>query len=157
MTEKLSRRGRYPLGDRITLKEGKDFGLDRSERMRLNLGWEKNPKVVAVWTGDKRPPRAGEWYLSGSLITAYRALNDLITPYHIAVLKSTMGKKIEKVEITLECEECHRREIATITKEKGKKTLSFPEIHKFLEEKNMDFSMHYCPERQERTGFANNH
>lgn len=36
------------------------------------------------WTGEKRPPKAGEYYLSGAIIAAYRALNDLSDPYHIA-------------------------------------------------------------------------
>jgi len=42
--------------------------------------------VRAVWTGEKRTPRAGEWYLSGAAVEAYRTKNDLSTPYHIATL-----------------------------------------------------------------------
>lgn len=34
-------------------------------------------------TGEKRPPRKGEWYLSGAIPAAYRAPNDLSTPYII--------------------------------------------------------------------------
>ena len=37
-------------------------------------------------TGEKRPPKSGEWYLSGAIIEAYRAPNDLSTPYLIARL-----------------------------------------------------------------------
>lgn len=37
-----------------------------------------------VSTGIKRPPRKGEWYLSGAIVSAYRAPNDLDTPYLIA-------------------------------------------------------------------------
>jgi hypothetical protein len=29
--------------------------------------------VRAVWTGEKRKPRKGEWYLSGAIIEAYLA------------------------------------------------------------------------------------
>lgn len=36
-------------------------------------------------TGEYRPPRRGEYYLSGAIICAYRALNDLETSYWIAV------------------------------------------------------------------------
>ena len=36
-----------------------------------------------VKAGEKRPPRKGEWYLSGAVPTAYRAPNDLNTPYII--------------------------------------------------------------------------
>lgn len=36
------------------------------------------------WNGEKRPPRKGEFYLSGSRIVAYRAGGDLSYAYHIA-------------------------------------------------------------------------
>lgn len=37
------------------------------------------------WTGEKRPPLKGEYYLSGSIITAYKCEGDGMTyPYHIA-------------------------------------------------------------------------
>ncbi len=36
------------------------------------------------WTGEKRPPKAGELYLSGAEIAAYRTQGDLSYPYHIA-------------------------------------------------------------------------
>lgn len=35
-------------------------------------------------TGEYRQPRRGEFFLSGAIITAYRAPNDLSTPYWIA-------------------------------------------------------------------------
>jgi hypothetical protein len=35
-------------------------------------------------TGEHRPPRAGEWYLSGAITAAYHALADLSTAYNIA-------------------------------------------------------------------------
>jgi hypothetical protein len=35
-------------------------------------------------TGEHRPPRAGEWYLSGAITAAYHAMGDLSTAYHIA-------------------------------------------------------------------------
>lgn len=38
------------------------------------------------YTGEKRPPLRGEWFLSGASVAAYRAPNDLSTPYHIAKL-----------------------------------------------------------------------
>lgn len=38
----------------------------------------------AQWTGEKRPPRAGEWYLSGAVVEAYRALSNQTTTFHIA-------------------------------------------------------------------------
>lgn len=43
-------------------------------------------------TGEKRPPKKGEWFLSGAIVEAYYAPNDLTTPYHIARLIPPMGK-----------------------------------------------------------------
>lgn len=40
----------------------------------------------ALSTGEFRPPKKGEWYLSGATVEAYYAPNDLSTPYHIARL-----------------------------------------------------------------------
>jgi hypothetical protein len=34
-------------------------------------------------TGELRPPKKGEWYLSGAIPGAYLAKADLSTPYHI--------------------------------------------------------------------------
>lgn len=42
--------------------------------------------IRAVNTGAKRPPERGEYYLSGAIVCAYRAPNDLPTAYHIARL-----------------------------------------------------------------------
>lgn len=36
-------------------------------------------------TGEFRPPLKGEWYLSGAIVEAYLAPNDLSTEYWIAV------------------------------------------------------------------------
>ena len=40
----------------------------------------------AVKTGEKRPPKAGEWFISGAIPEAHRATNDLRDPYLIAKL-----------------------------------------------------------------------
>ena len=47
---------------------------------------EPSHKVRARWTGEKRPPLKGEWFLSGSIISAYQTRNDLSMDYHIAEL-----------------------------------------------------------------------
>jgi len=36
-----------------------------------------------VWTGEKRQPKAGEYYLSGAIPQVYRAMGDSSYPYHI--------------------------------------------------------------------------
>ncbi|MCY1283632.1 hypothetical protein D9M68_818040 [compost metagenome] len=44
-----------------------------------------NNSLQAAWDGEPaRPPRKGELYLSGALVTAYRAPADMDTPYFIA-------------------------------------------------------------------------
>jgi hypothetical protein len=35
-------------------------------------------------TGEFRPPKRGEYYLSGAIIAAYKAYNDLTTPFWLA-------------------------------------------------------------------------
>lgn len=67
---KLRHNQTYPRVDPLRKDEKELFG--------------PHPRVV--WTGDHRPPLKGEWYLSGSVIEAYRAPNDLSTPYPIARL-----------------------------------------------------------------------
>jgi len=42
--------------------------------------------IKAELTGEKRPPKAGEWYISGAIPEAYLAPNDLSTPFDIAAL-----------------------------------------------------------------------
>jgi hypothetical protein len=59
--------GLYPLGDLPGYAHGIRSALFRAEP-----------------TGEHRPPRAGEWYLSGAITAAYRAPGDLSTSYHIA-------------------------------------------------------------------------
>lgn len=45
-----------------------------------------NHKLRAQPTGEFRTPKQGEWYLSGAIIEAYRAPNELSIAYHIARL-----------------------------------------------------------------------
>lgn len=78
----------FPLGDYPTSSECAAIGLelsgvDLSKRMLLKRN------VWAQWTGEVRPPRKGEWYLSGAIVTAYRAHGSLSTSYHIAKLVLT--------------------------------------------------------------------
>lgn len=46
--------------------------------------WRKKKK--AVTTGEFRPPRKGEWYISGAIPEAYDAKADLSCSYWIARL-----------------------------------------------------------------------
>lgn len=65
----LTKESAYPLTDYYPLPLAKS-------RQRMDLR--------AIWTGEKRPPKRGEWYLSGATIHAYRAPNDLTQIFPIA-------------------------------------------------------------------------
>ncbi len=61
----------YPLSDRVPPEIKKSIPLSA---------------IRARWTGEKRCPKAGEWFLSGSIIEAYRSYADLSTEHYIAEL-----------------------------------------------------------------------
>lgn len=51
---------------------------------------------MAAWDGEpRRPPKKGEWYLSGAEILAYKAPNDFLPSmaYHIARLVKVERKE----------------------------------------------------------------
>lgn len=87
----------YPLGDTPTAAEtnGASFN-ERFYSQTLGIGSEK---FRAVFTGEFRQPLKGEWYLSGAIITAYKAPNNLSTAFHIAKLVRVEKKITETVKI----------------------------------------------------------
>ena len=78
----------YPLGDRHPAQKHGPLHT---------IGAFDN-SIMAVYTGEKRAPKAGEWYLSGAIPAAYQAKADLPTVYHIA--RIVRVKKIETIEIS---------------------------------------------------------
>lgn len=79
-SDKLERDKPYRLGDPLTREECRRCGVDP---------WKPQEQlaIMAVWDGQpRRAPKAGEWYLSGAEVTAYRAPNDLGDAFHIARL-----------------------------------------------------------------------
>jgi len=105
MSEKLKRNGWYPLCDTPTRADTEALGLNRSgvTGPLPTFGGGAHIKgtrrqIKAQWTGEKRAPRKGEWYLSGAVIGAYRAPNDLSTEFHIARLGVT-ETRTEEVEV----------------------------------------------------------
>lgn len=54
--------------------------------MKLRREHGPNVNVKARWTGEKRPPRKGEYFLSGACVQAWEAYTDMNVPYHIAEL-----------------------------------------------------------------------
>jgi hypothetical protein len=96
----LKRNAYYPLADRLLYATREEtvrrFALAEEIRTEGSIGRDGwiSRHVKAKWTGEKRPPKRGEWYLSGAEIAAYCAPNDLTTPYHIATLVVVREKKI---------------------------------------------------------------
>lgn len=70
MATAVTRGERYPIGIGASLPGGWSRATTRAE-----------------WTGETRPPLAGEWYLSGAIIEAYQAGVNMSTPHHIAKIK----------------------------------------------------------------------
>jgi len=68
-----------------------DTWLNLSREQRISLGVEDGTNqsrhvhdLRAISTGEKRKPKAGEWFLSGAIVGAYYTRHDLETVYHIA-------------------------------------------------------------------------
>lgn len=80
-SEKLRRDGLYPLRDMVPLW-AKQQVSDPSLQGLANI-------IRARWTGERRAPKKDEWYLSGAVIEAYCAPNDLTMEFHIAELVET--------------------------------------------------------------------
>jgi uncharacterized membrane-anchored protein len=57
----------------------------------------RHPKVRARATGAFRAPRQGEWFLSGAIVEAYQAMEDLSTRFYIAELVEVEVKTVERV------------------------------------------------------------
>jgi hypothetical protein len=53
--------------------------------------------LAAVRLGEFRSPKRGEWYLSGNPAEAWKAPNDLSTPFHILKLV-----RVQRETITVE-------------------------------------------------------
>lgn len=100
---------KYKLGDILSIEEKKELGLKfigkvgtcYCERLDANVsdgyyGMGRDQYyVTAIYSGEKRNPKAGERFLSGAIPVAYRTKNDLSTAYHIA--KLIIVKKETKV------------------------------------------------------------
>lgn len=75
----------YRLADFPTSKESKALGLlDRPSASESLPAWYLGKvHLRGVRTGEYRAPNAGEWYLSGAEPEAWKAKNNLTSPYYI--------------------------------------------------------------------------
>ena len=73
----------YRLTDRPILAECEALNIEQPSIMSWTPPDKDGRKITAVKTAEFRTPRAGEWYLSGALPTAWRAPNDLTQEFHI--------------------------------------------------------------------------
>lgn len=90
----------YPVRDRVNREEREALELPGSGISYHSLGMPVKG-VKAIRTGEKRPPKKGEWYLSGAIPEAYRARNDLDTVYYILRLVKVRTETRTIVEKTL--------------------------------------------------------
>lgn len=88
-----TQRKTYPIKDYPGRAETERLGCKKLTLSDMySLG-----SLRAVFTGEYRNPKAGEWFLSGAKIEAYLAKKDLSTPYHIARLVRVEVKTIEVI------------------------------------------------------------
>ena len=94
----IKQKGPYRLADRPNRSELTAIGWPKDKPFTVihSLNWSPS-NVKAVATGEFRPPKKGEWFLSGAEVMAYKAFNDLNTPYHIAriALFKTVTTEVE--------------------------------------------------------------
>ncbi len=89
----------FHIGESLHYDDRKILGLMVKEGMRSDfIG--PNKRVAGIATGEFRPPKKGEWYLSGGPVNVWRAPNDLTTPFYIAKLVKV--KTTTKVSIEVE-------------------------------------------------------
>jgi hypothetical protein len=74
----------FPLGDTPSASE--TGGAPFNDRFFPATFGTRSVGFGAVATSEFRAPRRGEWYLSGAVVCAYKAPNDIPTPFRIAKL-----------------------------------------------------------------------
>lgn len=75
----------YHVADKVPLDEQRSLGVINPQRPIPSLGVQLR-SIRGVCTLEVRPPRAGEYYLSGAIPEVYRAPEDLTTAYRICRL-----------------------------------------------------------------------
>ena len=106
------RRKTYPIVPseaRHLRRLGRIVGLLPGRVHRVDTGEPGHRlEVRAIYTGEKREPKAGEWYLSGAIAEAYHTPADLSTAYHIARLVVVRVRMVETLELVPAAENNNR-------------------------------------------------
>lgn len=80
----------YPVRGWLSSEELKrlftEEEIEAKRRQLLGLAPCHSSDIYAEATGERRPPKKGEWYLSGAIVEAWRAPNDLSAAYPLARL-----------------------------------------------------------------------
>lgn len=67
--------------------------LDWKKAYLVEWLWNHNLRAIKTW--EFRVPKKGEYYLSWANPQAWKALNNLCSPYHIAELYEVEAKEIK--------------------------------------------------------------
>ena len=71
----------FRIADRVSIDEARKLGIKWPQ---CNSPWRRFGDIaMAERTNEFRPPRKGEWYLSGASPAAYKAPNDLSQAFRI--------------------------------------------------------------------------
>lgn len=76
----------YRLAERPKLSELARFDFVIESAIWVNPFRTEGVGLVAIPIGEFRPPKKGEWFLSGAIPQAYYAPNNLTTSYQILEL-----------------------------------------------------------------------
>ena len=87
----------FAVSDDIPNSQKKEIGIKNKYNSILGTGESLDGKEVtvrAIPTGEKRTPKEGEWYLSGSIPQAYIAKKNLSNPFMIVRIKTFVRVKL---------------------------------------------------------------
>ena len=91
----------YPLGEHPTYKERKEFELLVPEGVKIPYFSGSRYEILCIKIGEKRPPKKGEWYLSGCNENGdpngWKAPNDLSNSFILA--KLVLIQRVTKVKV----------------------------------------------------------
>ena len=74
------------------------FRPDKIGLYHVSISVDDGKAICAIYTGETRPPKQGEWYLSGAIIEAYRAPNDYLPMDDQAIAQLVLVSIVRTVE-----------------------------------------------------------